>query len=63
MQSQVLTTKKLKQFLSTDPYSFKYVDESETSVNETNSSLSNASVESGIYNFGLKIFSNNPFAA
>jgi hypothetical protein len=63
MQTQVLTTKKLKQFLSADPYSFKYVNQSETSVNETDSSLSNASAESRIYNFGLRIFLNNPYAA
>jgi hypothetical protein len=56
VQSQVLTTKKLKQFLSTNPYSFNDDDDdvdSEKSVNETSSNLSNSSVVSGIYNFGI----------
>lgn len=57
MQSQVLTTKKLKQFLSVDPYSFKYEDESDNSVDgnstTTSTNSSNATVDSGIYNFGL----------
>jgi hypothetical protein len=66
MQSQVLSTKKLNQFLSGDPYSFNEVGDSDDSGNETNSltnnSSSNSSISSGIYNFGLKKFLKNPFA-
>ena len=53
MQSQVLTTKKLKQFLSSNQYSFNDDDDSEKSENETSSNLSNNSVVPGIYNFGI----------
>lgn len=53
MQSQVLSTKKLKQFLSTDPYSFNDVEDSNNTINEADSSSSNNTASSGIYNFGL----------